>query len=137
MPTRAEISAAVHIGAAPERVFSYFTTPEAIVRWMGNYAMLDPQPGGTFAVDVNGVPIRGSFLEVEPPRRLVISWGHAGSERLPPGSSTVEIELKSEHGGTTVELTHRGLPEPEASRHRQGWEHFLARLAATAADGEG
>ena len=77
------LTASVHIEAPPERVFEYFTSPEAMVRWMGDYAVLEPTPGGAFDVDINGVPVRGRYLELEPPHRLVISWGHAGSERLP------------------------------------------------------
>lgn len=83
----------VHIAAEPEQVFPYFTRPEAIVRWMGDHAVLDPRPDGEFTLDINGVPVRGRYLELDPPRRLVISWGHAGSETLPPGASTVEITL--------------------------------------------
>jgi uncharacterized protein YndB with AHSA1/START domain len=126
----------LHIEAEPDRVFEYFTRPEAIVRWMGDYAVLDPREGGEFTVDINGVPVRGRYLEVDPPRRLVISWGHAGSESLPPGSSIVEITLTEEHGGTTVSVVHRGLPEREASQHALGWPHFLTRLAVTAAGGD-
>ena len=36
----------------------------------------DPVEGGTFAVDVCGVAVRGRYLTVEPPHRLVFSWGH-------------------------------------------------------------
>jgi uncharacterized protein YndB with AHSA1/START domain len=126
----------VHIAAEPERVFQYFTRAEAIVLWMGDYAVLDPRPGGEFTLDINGVPVRGRYLEIEPPRRLVISWGHAGSERLPPGSSTVEITLIPEGGGTTVRLVHRDLPEPEARQHAIGWPHFLDRLLTAGAGGD-
>ena len=84
-------TASVHVDAAPERVFDYFRQPEAILRWMGDYAVLDPVPGGQFTLDINGVPVRGRYLAVERPHRLLLSWGHAGSERLPPGASTVEV----------------------------------------------
>lgn len=128
-------TASVHIAAEPEQVFDYFIRPEAIVRWMGDYALLDPRPGGEFTLDINGVPVRGRYLELDPPRRLVISWGHAGSERLPPGASTVEITLSKEGEGTTVRIVHRALPEPEASQHALGWPHFLARLVIAGAGG--
>jgi uncharacterized protein YndB with AHSA1/START domain len=121
-------STSVHIDARPERVFDYFTRPESIVRWMGDYAVLDPQPGGEFTLDINGVPVRGRYLEIEPPRRLLISWGHAGSERLPPGASTVEVTLTPERDGTTVRVVHRDLPALEAEQHAVGWAHFLERL---------
>jgi uncharacterized protein YndB with AHSA1/START domain len=122
-------TASVHVEAQPERVFAYFTEPEAMIRWMGDYAVLDATPGGEFTVDIGGVPVRGRYLEVEPPHRLLISWGHAGSELLPPGASTVEVRLVAAAGGTEVRIVHSGLPEPEAAKHAQGWPHFLRRLA--------
>jgi uncharacterized protein YndB with AHSA1/START domain len=121
-------TASVVIAARPEHVFAYFTEPAAMVRWMGEYAVLDATPGGEFTVDIDGVPVRGRYLEVEPPHRLLISWGHAGSERLPPGASTVEVLLRSAEAGTEVQIIHSGLPEPEATKHAEGWPHFLARL---------
>jgi len=128
------ITATVHIEAPPERVFEYFTRPEALLRWMGHHAVLDPTPGGEFTVDIRGVPVRGRYLEVEPPSRLLISWGHAGSDRLPPGTSRLEIRLHPVAGGTTVTISHRGLPQPEATGHRQGWRQFLDQLASAAGE---
>jgi uncharacterized protein YndB with AHSA1/START domain len=134
--TAAAYTTSVHIDAVPERVFDYFTKPEAIVRWMGDYAALDPTPGGEFTLDINGVPVRGRYLEVDPPRRLLLSWGHAGSNRLPPGASTVEITLTPSDGGTTVTIVHSGLPAAEADQHRLGWPHFLERLVIAAPGGD-
>jgi uncharacterized protein YndB with AHSA1/START domain len=125
----------IEIEATPDVVFEYFTRPEAIVRWMGDYAALDPRPGGEFMVDVNGVPVRGSYLELEPPHRLKISWGHAGSEQLPPGASIVEIRLTAAEGRTLVELVHTGLPVEQADQHALGWSHFLDRLHVAATGG--
>jgi uncharacterized protein YndB with AHSA1/START domain len=127
------VSASVHVAAAAPRVFEYFTDPDKMVRWMGDFARLDAAPGGEFAVDVRGVAVRGRYLVVEPPHRLVFSWGHAGSDRLPPGASTVEVRLTPEDGGTTVEIVHRGLEEPERSGHARGWRRFLPQLADAAA----
>jgi uncharacterized protein YndB with AHSA1/START domain len=127
------IRASVYIEAAPARVFRYFTDPDAMVSWMGQYAKLEPTSAGDFHVDIGGTPVRGRYLEVDPPRRLLISWGHAGSDRLPPGASTVEVLLTAAGGGTEVVIIHSGLPEPERGRHVQGWPYFLGRLAAGAA----
>ena len=118
----------VDIAAPPEVVYPYFTDPAAIVTWMGDYALLDAAPGGVFHLDINGVPVRGRYLELEPPHRLLISWGHAGSDRLPPGSSLVEITLTPIPAGTRVVVEHRGLPPDEAAQHAIGWPHFLGRL---------
>ena len=54
-------TASVHVDAEAGRVFDYFTDPEAILRWMGDYAVLEPESGGQFALDVNGVPVRGRY----------------------------------------------------------------------------
>jgi uncharacterized protein YndB with AHSA1/START domain len=123
----------VHIAAEPEQVFEYFTRPESIVRWMGDYAVLDPRPDGEFTLDINGVPVRGRYLELDPPRRLVLSWGHSGSDTLPPGASTVEITLIRDDDGTTVHVVHRDLPELERRQHALGWPHFLERLVVAGA----
>lgn len=130
------ITASIEVGAELERVFDFFTQPDLMVRWMGDFARLDPHAGGDFHVDIRGVPVRGAYLEVERPSRLLISWGHAGSERLPPGASTVEIRLRPVASGTCVEIVHRDLPEPEAAGHVRGWSVFLDRLAIAAAGGE-
>lgn len=126
------VVATVHVDAPPERVYEYFTRPEAIVTWMGEYALLEAEPGGRFTVDVKGAPVRGEFLEVDRPRRLLISWGYAGSDDLPPGTSTVEVRFTAERGGTRVDLEHRDLPVGETPGHISGWTHYLARLAAAA-----
>lgn len=134
MPADA-VTASVHIDAPPQRVFEYFTRPEAIVAWMGEYALLEPEPGGRFELDVKGAPVRGRFLEVDPPHRLLISWGYAGSGHLPPGASTVEVLLTADRGGTRVDLQHRDLPPDERPGHASGWTHYLSRLGAAAAPG--
>jgi uncharacterized protein YndB with AHSA1/START domain len=126
------VTASVLVDAEPDEVYQYFINAEAMVRWMGQYALLDPRPDGEFTIDINGAPVRGRYQELEPPNRLLFSWGFAGSDELPPGASTVEVLLTREAGGTRVEINHHGLPEGEAAKHAQGWRHFLARLAERA-----
>jgi uncharacterized protein YndB with AHSA1/START domain len=129
------LAASVFVEAPPERVYEYFTRPEAIVRWMGDYALLEPKPNGQFTLDVRGAPVRGRYLELDPPHRLLISWGYAGSERLPPGASTVEVRLIADGAGTLVELHHRDLPTEETQGHARGWAHYVARLRAAGSGG--
>jgi Activator of Hsp90 ATPase homolog 1-like protein len=74
-------AASVHIAADPERVFDYFTKPAAILRWMGDYAVLDPHPGGQFTLDINGVPVRGRYLPSTDPT----GWYSAGATPAPTG----------------------------------------------------
>jgi uncharacterized protein YndB with AHSA1/START domain len=123
----------IDIDAPPELVFEFLVTDAGMTSWMGQWASLDPVPGGQFAVDIAGYPARGTFLEVDPPRRVTVSWGFAGSEALPSGSSTVSFELTPISTGTRVEVLHTDLPAEQVPGHVEGWGHFLPRLARAAA----
>ncbi|MDN5768945.1 MAG: SRPBCC domain-containing protein [Humibacillus sp.] len=131
-----EHSSSIEIEAAPHVVFDYLITPQGMIAWMGQHAVLEPRPGGVFEVDIAGSPIRGQYLEVTPPHRVVVSWGVAGSADLPPGASTVAFTLSPTARGTLVEVVHSGLPDPQLAGHVDGWAHFLARLVVTAQGGD-
>ncbi|HEX2578213.1 MAG TPA: SRPBCC domain-containing protein [Aquihabitans sp.] len=128
-----ELTTSIDIEAPPEVVFSHLVTPEGMVAWMGQSAELDARPGGTFSVDIDGNPIRGEFVEVDPPHVVVVTWGLLGSEVLPAGSTRVEFRLTPIAGGTRVDLTHSGLPEGQRPPHEEGWAHHLRLLAAATA----
>jgi uncharacterized protein YndB with AHSA1/START domain len=129
-------STSLHIEAPPEVVFDYFTRPELLVRWMGEYARLEAVNGGVFSVDISGVLIRGSFVAIDRPRRIEIAWGEAGNAEMPPGATTLEIALEPSGAGTQLTLVHSGLVGAELEKHAMGWPHFLARLGVAAAGGE-
>jgi uncharacterized protein YndB with AHSA1/START domain len=124
------IVATEHIKASPEVVFPYFTDPALIVTWIGDRAELDPQPGGVFSLDIGNALARGAYITVDPPYRVVFSWGIPGCDTLPPGGSTVEVVLTPDGRDTLVVLTHRGLPSTRIDGHRAGWEQQLGRLPA-------
>ena len=88
----AEHRAAIDIEAAPERVFEFLVTDTGMTAWMGQWASLDPVPGGHFAVDIAGFPARGTFSR----STLLDGWNHflprlaraATGEQLPPDTWT-------------------------------------------------
>lgn len=123
------VYSSVLIDGQPEAVYQYFVEADAMVRWMGHRASLDPRPGGEFTVEIEGATVQGRYLELDPPRRLLISWGFAGSSVLPPGTSRVEVRLTPEGAGTRVELVHDGLLGDLVLEHTNGWRHFLKSLA--------
>jgi uncharacterized protein YndB with AHSA1/START domain len=125
--------AEIAIEAPPHVVFQYFVEPAKLMRWMGEKAELDPRPGGVFAVDIQGLLVRGQYTTVEPPRRLVFTWGSPGNPALPAGSTSVEVVLEARGDGTLVRLTHSGLPAAMRPQHAAGWQHYLGRLQLAAA----
>jgi uncharacterized protein YndB with AHSA1/START domain len=131
------VNSEIRIDAAPEAIFPFLTDPQKIVRWKGVDAMVEASPGGMYRVNVTGVKHAvGEYVEVDAPHRVVFTWGWEGDEQLPPGSSTVTIELIADGEGTIVRLTHSGLPDGADAAQLQGWEHFLPRLAIVASGGD-
>jgi uncharacterized protein YndB with AHSA1/START domain len=129
----ADFSTSIDIEAPPDVVFDHLVTTEGMLAWMGQRAELDATPGGVFAVDIDGNPIRGEYVEVDPPHSVVVTWGLLGSDHLPPGSTRVEFRLTPIAAGTRVDLTHTDLPADQQPPHAQGWTHFLGELARAAA----
>ena len=136
----ASIERVIAIDARPETVWEFLVDPDKATRWMGLSASLDPRPGGLYRVEV--VPrdtARGEFVEVDPPRRLVFTWGWESGRAagVAPGSSTVEIELVPAGAGTTLRLRHHGVVRADdVAAHAHGWDHYLARLATAGSGGD-
>jgi uncharacterized protein YndB with AHSA1/START domain len=127
----------ITIDADAATVFAFFTDPQRLIRWMGVSAELAAEPGGVMLVDVNpGFVARGEFREVVPVSRLAYTWGWEGRQKVPPGSSLIEVDLTPQNGGTLVRFTHSGLPSDEVAAHRDGWNHYLGRLAIAATGGD-
>jgi uncharacterized protein YndB with AHSA1/START domain len=125
----------VAIAASPETIWQFLVDEEKAVRWMGRACSFDPRPGGEYRCEVlSGNTAVGEFVELDEPRRLVFTWGwESGPVPVPPGSSTVEIELIPEGEGTRLRFIHRDLPGAEAAaRHAEGWDHYLKRLQTVA-----
>jgi uncharacterized protein YndB with AHSA1/START domain len=127
------------IEASPETVFAFFTDPEKLTRWLAIEATLDPRPGGVcrqthLGRDGEHYLMRGEFVAVEPPSRLIFTWGFENeSISVAPGASTVEVTLEARDGGTWLTLVHRDLPASERANHDGGWETMLGRLATAVA----
>jgi uncharacterized protein YndB with AHSA1/START domain len=128
----------IRVAARPETVFAHFTDPAKMVLWMGTEATLDPRPGGTCRINVNGVaPILGEYIEVDPYDRIVFTWGW--EQRwfdMPPKSSEVEVTFTPDGDGTLVKLTHTRIPEAAARFHTFGWTHYMERLRVVAEGGD-
>lgn len=122
------------VEASPEIVFNFLADPDEFVKWQGISARFDPRPGGEFWLMVAESEIAaGEFVEIDPPNRLVFTWGWSkGRSKLAPGSTTIEVTLTPKGEGTDVCLRHHGLPPSEVG-HATGHRHYLGRLADAAA----
>ncbi|OLC10640.1 MAG: hypothetical protein AUH39_01480 [Chloroflexi bacterium 13_1_40CM_67_9] len=132
------IERVITIDAPPATVFRLLTDPAQYVRWKGKLAELEPQPGGKFRVEFASTKdiAAGKYVEVIRDRRVVFTWGWEGNEMVPPGSSTVEIDLEPTGSGTRLRLVHRGLPDGAVTSHTEGWDYFLPRLVDVGAGRE-
>ena len=130
----------IRIEAPRDLVWSFWVEPDRLVRWMGSRATLETHPGGAFRLEYrSGDVVAGSYVEVEPPRRLVVTWGwEEEGSAVPAGASTIEVGLESLEGGaaTLLRLRHLGLPEESRGSHDEGWRYFLGRLVEASAGRE-
>jgi uncharacterized protein YndB with AHSA1/START domain len=115
------------------RVYDAWTRADLLVQWycpnpdLELKVQADVRVGGEYVVEMGPHVVRGSYLEVEPPHRLVFSWNWDGTDDEP---TRVEVELSEVADGTRLLLSHTGFTTAEdATNHRLGWDPELTRLA--------
>ena len=128
----------IEIDASPETVWELLTDPEKITRWKGVHAEFDSRDGGSYRIEViPGRTAAGTIVELDPPRKLVYTWGWEGQPELPPGASTVEFLLEPTENGTKLTFLHHKLPGLDAANsHGHGWDHYFERLVVVAKGGD-
>ncbi len=129
-----ELTKEIWIDASPETVYRYLVEPDLTARWFGEESWNEPSSGGVYRVKVMGNVARGEFVELDPGRRVVHTFGWEGPDQVhEPGSTTVEWDLEAVDGGTRVHLRHSGLTDDGVERHSHGWDQFMPELAKAAA----
>ncbi len=125
----------VTIRAPREGVFRYFTDTRRFAAWWGAGSSIEPRPGGAVRIRYpNGVEAAGEVVEIEPPERIVFTYGYPSGEPIPPGASRVTVRLRDDDGGTRLELRHEFAEAAVRDHHVQGWRYQLAVFANVVSD---
>ena len=125
MPYRLERT--VVIQAARDVVFTYFTDTARWARWWGAGSTIDARRGGAVQiVHPGGVQVAGEILEIDPPGRLVFTYGYVSGTPMPVGGSVVTIQLHDDAAGTRLNLSHVFADEKLRDEMVQGWRFQLS-----------
>jgi uncharacterized protein YndB with AHSA1/START domain len=126
---------AVVIHATPETVFNFFVDSVRFASWWGAGSTIDPRPGGRVYIRHPGnVESGGEILAIDPPKRLVFTYGFVSGKPIPVGSSRVTITLDPDRAGTRLRLTHELADQAARDEHVQGWRFQLSLFANIVAD---
>ena len=133
------------IRASRQRVFRAWTEPELMMRWFVeddaemSVCQIDLREGGRYRLEgsVGGKAwrIRGEYLEVRPPERLVYTWAWDNDPALgePYGDTRVTVEFRDRGKETELVLTHERFATAKArDEHDNGWMQCLDRLSKLA-----
>lgn len=125
MPHR--LDRTIVINATRDTVFNYFTDSERWARWWGQGSTIDPRAGGAVQIcHPGGVQVAGEILEIEPPSRLMFTYGYVSGTPIPVGASVVTIRLDDDRDGTRLNLSHVFADEAARDEMVQGWRFQLS-----------
>ena len=101
----------IFIRAAPERVFRALTEKADLEAWFVKEATIDLRVGGTLRLFWDPESVEGTFLDVDPPHRVVFTWDERPAIA---GVTTAAFTLTAEDDGTRLHLVHSGFGAGEA-----------------------
>ena len=123
------------IHARPATVFEFFTSTPDWAAWWGPGSHIDPRPGGQLLIrHPNGVEVTGEVIDVQPPGRIVFTYGYASGQSIRSGGSRVTIRLEGHPDGTLLQLTHEFPDFDSRDQHVQGWRYQLSLFANAVAN---
>ena len=133
LPYQLERTVTIH--ADRETVFGFFTDTPRWASWWGVGSTIDARPGGDVRIRYpDGTEVSGTVVEVQPPVRMVFTYGFASGRPIAPGASTVTIRLEPDRRGTRLHLTHELADAATRDDHVQGWRYQLALFGNVVSD---
>jgi len=142
--TATEIIEAVRVSrffAAPrDKVFRAWIVAEEFRDWWkpGNYhtsdVELDARVGGKYRVTMKAPDgkvqyLFGSYLEISPPERLVMTWALLGSPSDDGYEAILTIDFITKGEGTEILLLHENLQKASLRNFQAGWQIVLDQFA--------
>lgn len=122
------VELAMAIGATPARV-AELLDPAAWHLWQGVAVETD---GDQLAVTMHDGAVMRGVIRSRTGAGVSIEWGWEDSEDVPPGSTSVRIDLIPQGLGTRLMLRHHQLPFGAREPQRRLWKHHLTRLRSRA-----
>ena len=135
--TKPSLTIKRRFNAPPAQVFSAWTDPEKVKRWMGPgdvkavSAESDPRKGGRYrwvmkSPDGEDHDVSGVYREVIPNEKLVFTWAWKST---PERESLVTVIIKPDGNGSLMTLQHEQFYDEAArDRHQGGWTNAMEKL---------
>jgi len=117
----------VTIRAPRDLVFRFFTDSPRWASWWGAGSTIDARVNGDVLIRYpGGTEAIGKVLEIDPPKKIVFSYGYAKGMPIPAGESRVTIQLDAVREGTRVRVHHAFADAAVMQQHVQGWRYQLS-----------
>jgi uncharacterized protein YndB with AHSA1/START domain len=131
-----------YVRTTPEKLWQALTDPEFTRRyWVATWQDCAWQPGASWKLMIpdGRVGDSGQVLEIDPPRRLVLSWRNEFKPELrEEGYSRLTYLLEPVGGSVKLTVVHEmGRPDSKLiAGVSNGWPHVLASLKSLLETGE-
>lgn len=126
--------------AAPERVYAAWTDPQLAQQFLSPGEVqtcdvaMDVRAGGAYRIGMKRPDgdvwyVRGTYREVIPNARLVMTWQWEEDDPSEEHESLLTIDLAPHGSGTELTLRHERLANLESREgHEHGWTSILDNL---------
>jgi uncharacterized protein YndB with AHSA1/START domain len=128
------------LNASPERVYQAWTDTRLATEFICPSEVtvadvaLDVRVGGAYHIamrrsDGEIWTVRGVYRDVQPNRRLSMTWKWDEENPADEQETLLTIEFAPHGGGTELTLTHEHLASEESrSNHEEGWNSLLDKM---------
>jgi uncharacterized protein YndB with AHSA1/START domain len=139
---KSEFVYVTYIRTTPEKLWQALTEPEFTRKfWVATVQQCDWKVGSTWKLMApdGRVADSGEVVEIDPPRKLVLSWqNHLFPEMTAEGFTRMTYELEAKGGTVKLTLTHT-MDKPDSKTIKavsNGWPSIFASLKSLLETGE-